>query len=238
MPLTLHEILIHADWENSFGEVRFRYDKPVESPYGLASLSETIPPPEHLESDDVKQTGFFSQQGTFKVVPEVGKSGLYLLRLRPYYRLRNLIVEPEEIVVDLFANKDESITYSFYNSTRRSSFIVSGQLVEDVDGFYRKITTYPDDPVWRQSLVRRSMASFDASAGDARPGYPPHMTAEQLADYLQVEVKTIRKWTSEGRLPHVKLGSSVRFKREDIDSAIKAGALKVKSPRPAKKKKG
>jgi excisionase family DNA binding protein len=237
MPIKLSEILFHIDWEASHGEIRMRYEKPVDSPYDLASLSETIPPPEHLESDDVQQTPFFSRTGAFKVIPELGKSGLYLLRLRPHYRLKNLIVDPDEIVVDVYANRDDSITYSFYNPTRRSSFVVSGQLMEDFDGFFRKITSYPDDPVWRQSIVKRSMASYDESGGEGEIGhYPAYMTAEQIADYLQVEVKTIRKWTSEGRIPHSKLGSVVRFRKDEIDAAIKAGTFRVKQVKASKKK--
>ena len=106
----------HIDWETSYGEIRLRYDKPVNSPYDLASLSQTIPQPDRLESEEVEPSPFFSQTGTFKVVPDLGKSGLYLLRLRPNYRLKSLMVDPEDIVVDLYANKNDSITYSFYNS--------------------------------------------------------------------------------------------------------------------------
>ncbi len=238
MPIKLKEILFHIDWGTSFGEIRLRYETPVESPYHLASLSEMLPPPEHLESESVESIQFFSSGGVFKVIPEVGKSGLYLLRLRPHYRLKNLIVEPEEIVVDVYANTNESITYSFYNPTRRSSINVSGQLVEDIDGFYRKITTYPDDPVWRQSIVKRSMAPFgETSDGSMSGSYPPYMTAEQIADYLQVEVKTIRKWTSEGRIPHSKLSGAVRYQKEEIDAAIKAGTFQVKRATSQKKKR-
>jgi len=50
-----------------------------------------------------------------------------------------------------------------------------------------------------------------SGGGDEAMGnYPAHMTAAQVADYLNIQVKTIRKWTSEGRIPHSKLGSMVR----------------------------
>lgn len=163
MSIRLSVVLFHIDWGGSFGEIRMRYEKPVESPFDLASLSEAIPPPEHLVSESVASNPFFSKSGVLNVVPDVGRGGLYLIRMRPHYRLKGLLVEPDEIVVDLYANRDESITYSFYNPTRRSSFVVKGQLAEDVDGFYRKLTSYPNDPVWRHSLVIRSMASHDSS---------------------------------------------------------------------------
>jgi len=112
MPIKLTKILIHIDWDTSHGELRMRYDKPIDSPYDLASLSRTIPRPDYLESDHVIRDSFFSRTGTFKVIPEVGRSGLYPLLLRPNYRLKNLIVDPEEIVVDVYANANESITCS------------------------------------------------------------------------------------------------------------------------------
>lgn len=111
------------------------------------------------------------------------------------------------------------------------------QLIEHLDGFFREITSYPDDPVRRQSIVKRSMAGFDESSNSGVSGaYPPYMTAEQIADYLQVGVKKIRKWTSEGRIPHSELGSIVRFKKDEIDSAIKERSLKTKNPESGKRK--
>ena len=48
-----------------------------------------------------------------------------------------------------------------------------------------------------------------------------NMTAEQVADYLQVDKKTIRNWTSEGKIPSVKIGSAVRYPKERIDNWLK-----------------
>ena len=44
------------------------------------------------------------------------------------------------------------------------------------------------------------------------------MTAEEVAKHINVEIKTIRKWTSENKIPFVKLGSEVRYPRNRIDS--------------------
>ncbi len=40
---------------------------------------------------------------------------------------------------------------------------------------------------------------------------------------------------SEGRIPHSKLGSIVRFKKDEIDRAIKEGLLKTKNPESGKR---
>ena len=44
------------------------------------------------------------------------------------------------------------------------------------------------------------------------------MTAEEVAEYINVEIKTIRNWTSENKIRYVKLGSAVRYPRKRIDS--------------------
>jgi excisionase family DNA binding protein len=226
MSIKLTEVLVHVDWGKSHGEVHYKYNAPVDSPYGFAPLAEIILSPDRLESADGIEHPIFGASGSFKVVPEIGTKGLYVLRLRPYHRLRSVIVEPEEVVVDLHANKDESITYTFYNPTRRSSIIVSGQLTEDIDGFYRKLTAHADDPIWRQSLILRSLAASEVESKDLSSGrYPALMTARQLAEYLQLDEKTIRKWTSDGTVPHKKLGSAVRYPKSEIEEAIKQGNI-------------
>ena len=49
-----------------------------------------------------------------------------------------------------------------------------------------------------------------------------NMTAKEVADYLGVKTKTIRNWTSEKKIPFVKLGGSVRYPRERIDNWLKS----------------
>ena len=47
------------------------------------------------------------------------------------------------------------------------------------------------------------------------------MTASQLAVYLQLKEKTIRNLTSEGKLPYLKIGGSVRYNKEEVDAALR-----------------
>lgn len=39
----------------------------------------------------------------------------------------------------------------------------------------------------------------------------------QLAEWLGVAESTIRKWVHFGFIPHIKLGSAVRFREKDIE---------------------
>ncbi len=50
--------------------------------------------------------------------------------------------------------------------------------------------------------------------------YPENMTAVQAADYLQVEEKTFRNWTSQGKIPSVKISGIVRYKKSEIDKVM------------------
>ena len=42
------------------------------------------------------------------------------------------------------------------------------------------------------------------------------LTAEEMAEVLQVKLSTIYKWTHEGFVPHVKLGKLVRFRESEV----------------------
>ncbi len=58
------------------------------------------------------------------------------------------------------------------------------------------------------------------------------MTIPESAETLRVSEVTIRKWVRERRLPHLKLGSRVFVKQEDIVDFIK------KNYHPARKERG
>lgn len=43
------------------------------------------------------------------------------------------------------------------------------------------------------------------------------LTAEEAAEYLQVKESTVKKWVKLNQIPHGKVGSLARFRREDLD---------------------
>ncbi len=47
------------------------------------------------------------------------------------------------------------------------------------------------------------------------------MTLEEVAAYLRVSDKTVKDWVNRGELPGGKLGTSWRFRREDIERWVK-----------------
>ena len=50
------------------------------------------------------------------------------------------------------------------------------------------------------------------------------LTTQEVADYLRLSLQTIRTYVSKGRMPFIRIGRSVRFRRVDIEAWIMAGA--------------
>ena len=44
------------------------------------------------------------------------------------------------------------------------------------------------------------------------------LTSKELADYLGVSARTIRRWHAEGRIKAIRIGRTVRFRLSDIVS--------------------
>lgn len=47
------------------------------------------------------------------------------------------------------------------------------------------------------------------------------LTAQQVAEKLQISKQTIYQMKSEGRIPFVKIGNSLRFRPKDIEDWIR-----------------
>jgi len=50
------------------------------------------------------------------------------------------------------------------------------------------------------------------------------LTIEEVAEMLSVSVATVRKWKSNGLIPYVKLGGTLRFLPSDISEVVKLSA--------------
>ena len=49
--------------------------------------------------------------------------------------------------------------------------------------------------------------------------------AAQVARYLGVEEKTVRNWTSDGKIPFTKVGSATRYRKVAVAAAFDAGEI-------------
>lgn len=52
---------------------------------------------------------------------------------------------------------------------------------------------------------------------------PDLMTIQQVADYLQVSISTVRRMLDDGRLPSVKLGRARRIPKEAVAELVRKG---------------
>ena len=64
------------------------------------------------------------------------------------------------------------------------------------------------------------------------------MTIEEVAAYLRVSERTVYDWAQKGDLPGGKLGTTWRFKREDVEHWVNSRISKKAGPAIASGKSG
>lgn len=52
------------------------------------------------------------------------------------------------------------------------------------------------------------------------------MTVEEVSEFLNVPVATIRKWCSQRYIPYMKIGRHVRFSRRSLEDWLKRKEIK------------
>ena len=67
-------------------------------------------------------------------------------------------------------------------------------------------------PARRKAGIGRPPAQF-------RGGYPPPLTREELATFLNVSTRTIERYVRAGRIPVVRVAGLVRFRLQDAERA-------------------
>lgn len=48
------------------------------------------------------------------------------------------------------------------------------------------------------------------------------MTMQEVAEYLQCSVSTVRRWVGRGKVPHYRMGKMIRFRRAELDRWLDA----------------
>lgn len=226
MPYKLNKIILQREWEWGYETYTYDLNTEIDFPYVAGKLNELVPKDSSQikkYKPEVNDTPLFNQSGLTKLIPEVGPKGIYYLELQPGYKLKQLIVEPDDVIIDIYIGAKDTLIYSFYNPTRRNAISITASIEKDSQVSV-KIKSDLSDIYWRQYFIR--LASVKESE-KVDHKIPDNMTAEQVASYLQVDVKTIRNWTSEGKIPSVKVGSAVRYQKERIDTWLKAKEKKV-----------
>jgi excisionase family DNA binding protein len=229
MSVRVNRIFVDYDLIQKHNQVSYAHNDDVE----LVDLVTSFQAPDRLLDIRETETPIFNRTGDATIVRPVGPFGIYYLYVRPNFALSSIVVEPDDVFVDVTRVKDQ-LVYCFYNGTRRESISITATICEDLEGVARELSSDLNDATWRQYFVRKILKKPAARPiGQPTGVYPDIMTAAQAARYLSVEEKTIRNWTSEGKIPFKKLGSSVRYKKSELDQGLEKGAIgKSSSKKP------
>ena len=205
-------------------------DSPTKYPEGVAVPHKTVStfdPPRNLGSTIGKIEVIYpltlfahsrnkmSPETIFPIVKnvilhirELMKAGEVLsVELRVGHCLRNLTLDPVHSL-QLLAG-DTGLLY-WITVGREGHLEVTGQVVKDTDGVFRKLKSDLTDTTMRDYLVKRSLADSGAKAEEAEQ-VADVMTHAQAAHYLQLSPKTLYNNRAIPRLKHN------RYRKEDLD---------------------
>jgi len=230
MPYKLNKIIFQKDNLQDYETHTRQFNTEIDNPFIAGKLREMFP--EDIQYDNILELStslLFNESGLTKLIPEVGPKGIYYLELKPEHKLKQLVVEPEDVVVDIYFGREDTLIYSFYNPTRRKSIAITASIEKDTENVYTKLKSDPEDIHWRQYFVRLAMNKNDDEKSVAK--ISEYMTVDEVAKLLNLGKKTIRNWTSEGKIPSVKLGSAVRYRKTQIDNWSAAKEKKSKRKR-------
>jgi len=232
MPYKLNNIIFQRDNIRDYETHTHPLDTEIEFPFVAGKLQELVPKENQYGEKsrlELSTSPLFNESGLAKLIPEVGPKGIYYLELRPGHKLKQLIVEPEDVYVDIYIGPKDTLIYSFYNPTRRNTISITAAIEKDDESVYSKLKSDPTDIYWRLHFVRLAMDKIDSEKSESRPS--EYMTVDEVAKLLKLSKKTIRNWTSEGKIPSVKLGSAVRYRKTQIDNWSAAKGKKSKRKR-------
>jgi len=195
----------------------------------VAGKLQELVPKEHQygkqSSLELSTSPLFNESGLGKFIPEVGPKGIYYLELRPGHKLKQLVVEPDDVYVDIYIGPKDTLIYSFYNPTRRNTISITASIEKDDENVYAKLKSDLSDIHWRQYFIRSAMNKIEVKKTELKVS--ENMNAKEVANYIGFGIKTIRNWTSEGKIPSIKIGSAVRYPKERIDNWLKTKEKKL-----------
>ena len=58
---------------------------------------------------------------------------------------------------------------------------------------------------------------------------PDYLTVKEVATVVRVHPGTVRRWREDGTLPGVRVGGTIRFRRQDVEALLGV----VSTPEPA-----
>ncbi len=223
MPYKLNKIIFERDNIKDYETHTHPLDTEIDFPFVAGKLQELVPKENQYGKQsrlDLSTSPLFNDSGLAKLIPEVGPKGIYYLELRPGHKLRQLVVEPEDVVVDIYIGPKDALIYSFYNPTQRNSISIMAAIEKDTEGVYSQIKAEPDDLIWRHYFVERALLSTQKGAPiniKSEKIAREILTADEAANYSRMRKKTLQNYASEGKIKSLKGG---KFRRKDLDEYL------------------
>lgn len=233
MPYKLNKIIFQREWDWGYETFTYDLNTEIDFPYIAGKLNELVP----KDSSQIKQykpevndTPLFNKSGLTKLIPEIGPKGIYYLELRSGNKLKQLIVEPEDVVVDIYIGAKDTLIYSFYNPTRRNAISITASSEKDDENIYSKLKSDLSDIIWRKYFIKCAMIDIEKFFSNL----PAHkevlkeksiLTADEAANYLRKSKKSVQNLASQGKIKKVRGG---KYRLEDLDSYLNSAPKKKK----------
>ncbi len=223
MPYKLNKIVFQRDNIKDYETHTHPLDTEIDFPFVAGKLQELIPKEHQYGKQsrlELSTIPLFNESGLTKLIPEVGPKGIYYLELRPGHKLRQLIVDPEDVYVDIYIGPKDTLIYSFYNPTRRNTISITAAIEKDDESVYSQIKAAPDDLTWRQYYIKRSLQSSSESMKEntkVEKITREILTSDEAANYLRMKKKTLQNYASQGRVKSLKGG---KFKLKDLEEFL------------------
>jgi len=233
MPYKLNKIIFQRDHISDYETHTHPMDTEIDFPFVAGKLQELIPEKHQYGGKsklELSTTPLFNESGLTKLIPEVGPKGIYYLELQPGYKLKQLIVEPDDVVVDIYIGIKDTLIYSFYNPTRKNHITITAASVKDDEDIYSKLKSDLSDIIWRKYFIKCAIIDIEKFFSSL----PAHkevlkeksiLTADEAANYLRKSKKSVQNLASKKIIKKVRGG---KYRLEDLDSYLNSAPKKKK----------
>jgi len=222
MPTPINKIIHYKNAEKTYAHNIYDLKEEYMLPYAAGDYQILAPEGGLRRSDESR--GFcnqplFNNAGFCNIIENLGNKGALYIELQPGKMLSEIHVEPDGLMTDLLITKEGGLLYQFYNASDQQTVSVKVKIADDKDGVYSKIKTHSDDLEYRQYFLKEAMRKPGVGKlQKPKVEYPDLMTAEQVAEYLQISPKTVRNKTSSGEIKSHLIGGVRRYKKEELDA--------------------
>lgn len=210
---------------NAYEYYEVKAAQSFESPY-MAEEYKTFISPEAAKANKLKgkivDEPLCNNANSIKRAIKIGLDGLYVLEIRVGFRLKELMVQPTDVIIDIYFGNDDTLIYTFYNLSEQNVIEVIARIVEDDEGIAQKLRTDPKDLVWRKYFIKRAQNMDTPNVKPKKAAEKTEheiLTAQEASDYLRISKKTLQNYVSQGKVKSLRSG---KFRKKDLDSYLES----------------